>query len=170
MFTNKLTRISFIFGLYGSLATILYFLFLYLFGYDPLDKKLIFLKYFFLIFFIIAGIKIYKDKLNNNTLRLWEGLLCGLIINLTIALLSAIFVYLFLTFIDGEVLSRHIEELVKFAESQKQQMLSMMSEETFNKFISKQYATSVFVIALDDFGMYFIGIPFIIIIAVLLRK
>ena len=167
---NRLIITSLRFGLYGGLAIILYFLILYFYEYDPLDKKLFFFKYIVLVLCILAGIKIYRDKWNNNTLHLWEGLLCGLMINITIALFSAIFVYLFLTFIDGEMLGRHIDEVVQWAESNKHLKPETMSEDSFRELISRTKETTIFDIALDDFEMYFIGIFFIFITAVLLRK
>jgi len=138
-----------------------------------LDKKLFFLKYIILVLCILAGIKIYRDKWNNSTLHLWEGLLCGLLINITIALFSSIFVYLFLTYIDGEILGRHIDEIVRWAESNKHLKPDSMSEDSFKELISKTKGTTIFDIALDDFAMYFIypiGIFFTFITTVLLRK
>ncbi len=155
------------FFLYGILFLLLYFL-----GHNPLVIGRPWDFGFFLIpVMIFFAIKDFKTNFNQGELRFWQGMTCGFLTYATIALGTAVFIYLFLTFADPAVLEGYIEDRIQLLQNSKEQFIEQLGEPLYHEQIAKMYQTSPLVVALDDFWKKLaIGLFLTILIAAILRK
>lgn len=155
------------FFLYGILFLVLYFL-----DYNPLVVGRPWDFGFFLIpVMIFFSIKDFKTNYNQGELRFWQGMTTGFITYATIALGTAIFIYLFLTLADPEILQGYIQDRVQLLENNKEQFIEQLGEPLYQEQLAKMHQTSAWVVALDDFWKKLaIGLFLTILIAAILRK
>ena len=155
------------FFLYGTLFLLLYYL-----DYNPLVIGRPWDFGFFLIpVMIFFSIKDYKANYNQGELRFWQGMTCGFITYATIGLSTAVFIYLFLTFADPDVLVGYIQDRIQLLENSKQQFIDQLGESLYHEQVAKMRDTSGLVVALDDFWKKLaIGLFLTILIAAIMRK
>jgi len=167
---NPLIAVPLKFGLIGGSLSILMFLITYWVGKNPLID----LKFFDLIIlpiFLFFTMKEYRDFRNRGFLQFWQGMTVGVLNYLIIALLSAFFIFLFLNFIDNQLVDLYISDRIEIIDLKKEEMISQMGEETYNKSRNDVLNTSAFILAFDDFlKKCLIGLTLTIPIAVILRR
>ncbi|GJM29982.1 MAG: hypothetical protein DHS20C17_26170 [Cyclobacteriaceae bacterium] len=153
--------------LYGAL-----FLLLYYTGHNPLVAGRPWDFGFLLIpVMIFFSLKDFKTNYNQGELRFWQGMTCGFITYLVIAVGTALFIYLFLTFADPAVLDGYIDDRIQLIESSKAQFVDQLGEELYHEQLAKMSQTSAWVVALDDFWKKVaIGLFLTILIAAVMRK
>ena len=155
------------FFLYGILFLILYWL-----DYNPLVIGRPWDFGFFLIpVMIFFSIKDFKSNYNQGELRFWQGMTCGFITYATIALSTALFIYLFLSIADPGILEGYIQDRIQLLENSKEQFIEQLGEPLYHEQVAKMADTSALVVAVDDFWKKLaIGLFLTILIAAILRK
>ncbi len=90
------------YGLYLGIASIVFSLIIYYGGFIG-NKYFGYLGFIFTILFISLGLINYRDKINNGILTYSQGLGIGVLITLIGSVISSVFSYVFLTFIDPDI-------------------------------------------------------------------
>ncbi|MDN5200837.1 DUF4199 domain-containing protein [Fulvivirgaceae bacterium BMA10] len=160
------------YGAFGGVLSIALFLLLYYIHENPLIavKKLPF-AIILLPLFIFFSIKEFRDHKNNGTLHFWQGLAIGFINYTIIAILSSLFIGIFLTYFDPGLLKDFIDKSILLIEANKDQTIETFGQETYEQLLLDTKNTTVRVIALDDFWRkIFIGLITSFIISIILRK
>ena len=170
--THPIIAVPLKFGLVGAGIAILLFLLLYFLGKNPLIIYGNFDFSFLLIpVFIFFSIKEFRDYKNNRELLFWQGMSVGFINYFVIALVSALFIYIFLSFVDLELVSGYVADRMQIMNEMKGEMVKQMGEDVFTRTYAELGNTTAYVIALDDFlKKIVIGLFLTIIISVLLRR
>jgi hypothetical protein len=95
----------------------------------------------------------------------------GVINYLTIAFVSAIFIFIMTVIIDPDMTTNYIISRIEVLNENKQTLVDTMDEKTFQDAMAGVKETTGFDLALDDFlKKSIIGLFLTIIIAVILRK
>lgn len=103
-------EVALISGILTGLGSFLFLLLLYVLGLNPFGQyKLIYLPIY--AFGIVGGLKYFMDYRNGGYLNGGRSVLMTLIINFSAALVYATFIYIFLAYIDQNVLILHKQEL-----------------------------------------------------------
>jgi hypothetical protein len=155
----------FTYGLYFGIASILFSLITFYGGLMG-NKVFSLLGYVLYPVFIFLGIKYYKDKENGGFLKYGTGLGVGVLTSVVSGVVSALFTYVFFTFIDP---AKHTELIAIVQEKQLQGGVSEAQLEQMGGIMSKMMSPlmmSVFVII----GTLFWGFIFSLIIAAILKK
>ncbi len=139
-------------------------------GKNPLiDIK--FFDFIILPIFLFFAMKDFRDYRNNGILHFWQGMTIGVLSYLTLAVFSAIFIVLFLNFIDVELVDLYITDRIEIIDLKKEEMINQMGEETYNRSRIDVLNTSSSILSLDDFlKKCLIGLTLTIPIAVILRR
>jgi len=153
--------------LYGVLFLILYFM-----DYNPLVAgRPLDVGFLLIPVMIFFSIKDFKKNHNRGELRFWQGMTCGFVSYFGIALGTALFIYLFLTFGDPDVLAGYITDRVQLIQNSKQQITEQLGEAIYHEQLAKMEHTSAWVVAVDDFWKKLvIGLFLTILTAALMRK
>jgi len=148
----------------------LLFLIFYFLDLDPLvNIKIIDL--FLLAIFIFFALKEFRDRYNDRHLHFWQGMTGGMISYLSLAILSALFIFIMTVIIDPELTTKYIESRIALLMENRQTLVDQMDEDTFVRAIEGVRETTGIDLALDDFlKKSIIGLFLTIIIAVILRK
>lgn len=167
---NKLVAVSLKYGLIGGLMVILLIIIFYFLDLNPLINIKV-TDVLILSVFIFFTLKEFRDRYNNRQLHFWQGMTGGVINYLTIALISAGFIFVLTVIIDPEVTTKYIETRIEILNENKQTLVETMDEETYLNALSGVKETTGFDLALDDFlKKSIIGFFLTTIIAVILRK
>lgn len=94
---NKYLNSAYPFGIAGGGLCILAFLVMYYLGAEPISMNLVF-GYIITPLFVFLGLKNFRDKQNSGNLYFSQGMTVGFFIYITMALVSALFVFVFLQF------------------------------------------------------------------------
>ncbi len=172
MLKNPLYKTPIKFGIIGGLMAIGLFVFLYLIGQNPvLTNKKIPFGLILLPLFIFFSIKEFRDFHNQKQLRFWQGLVIGVINYLLIAIISAIFIWVFTTYVDKSLIDEMIEFGLKHLEKGKEGFIEIYGEAYYNQTVHTAKNTTAYQIALDDFVIkVLIGTLSTFIISIILRK
>lgn len=169
---NPIFKVSFKFGIIGSLFTILLFLILYYFGQHPLLIPAI-LDFRIILFPIILvfSIRAFKEQYNNGILHFWQGMSVGLTCIVFISLSMLLFILLFGEMIEKSFLSEYIQQSIQNINEVKENLVESIGEEVLQKSLEILPTTTIFDLALD----YFLkslpyGIFLTIIISLILRR
>ena len=112
-----------------------------------------------------------RDYHNQGILRLWQGLLGGLIIYLTIALISAIFIWAFIRYYNDAILTDYINFNILNIEDKRAALVETYDEATYQDLLQNIRETTAYHIALDEFiRKLLIGFISTFIISIVLRK
>ncbi len=172
LFTKPLSKIAIKYGVIGGLISILLLLVLYYTGKNPfLYTRKIPFGIVLIPLFLFFAIKEYRDFKNNHTLHFWQGLLLGFVCYLIIALISAGFTRIFLSY-HPEMLQEIMEVGIQAIEDNKEETIKNLGEATYKELLNNVSTnTTAYVIALEDFILkMFLGFFVTIIISLVLRK
>lgn len=153
------------YGLYFGIASIVFSLITFYAGLMG-NQGFSLIGYVLYPVFIFLGIKYYKEKENGGFLKYGKGLGIGVLISAVGGVVSALFIYVFFTFIDP---AKHTEMIAIVQEKQLQGGISEAQLEQMGGMMSKMMSPimmSVFVIV----GALFWGLVFSLIIAAILKK
>jgi hypothetical protein len=150
MLKHNYIKISLIAGLICSLLILLYFFIFYFLDKSPLLQMS---TYDLLIVLLCIGLAmgIYRDKWNAGKLTFREALIIGLVTNLAGTFLSTVAIYIFIAFIDTQVLSRHIADLNDVLLESKQQLNESFGRDTYVNTLKSISATTSLDVAIDIF-------------------
>jgi Protein of unknown function (DUF4199) len=163
---NAIYKHSLVFGISIALVSFGFFLMLYWLGYTPLgNKKLPDIG--FNIILTAGAIWMYKRK-NNGYIHTWEAISIGYLSNLIAIFISAILIFLFLKFIDQNVLNQYIKEMVLLIEKSKEEHIKTFNEASYNSLLAKIKLTTMSDIFWDEIvkKSIFLVIPIFIMSAV----
>lgn len=169
---NPLIAVPVKYGLVGGILSILVFVIIYLLGNNPL---IIFGKFDFsfllLPIFIAFSLKDFRDYWNDKSMQFWQGMTIGFINYSVIAIISAIFILLFLSFVDPNLLTEYISNRSLLIIEMKDEMIKTMGQNVYETTYQEVQETTAYVLALDDFlKKIFIGLFLTIILCVIFRK
>lgn len=150
MLIKRYTKIYLIAGITGALLVLLYFFTFYWLGKNPLLRMS---TYDMAIIFICMAVAMgyYRDKWNAGKMHFWEAVIIGFFTNLIASLLSALFIYLFIAFIEPDLITRHIADLQNILQQTRQQVEESFGKEAYTNTLDRLAATTPENIALDLF-------------------
>lgn len=171
-FKNPLIRVPLKYGLVGGALSIFLFVLLYLLGKNPLIVYRGFdFSFLLLPIFIAFSMKEFRDRWNGKTLKFGEGMTVGFINYMTIAIVSALFTYIFLSVIDPDLLTGYIVDRSSMLMEMKSEMVDNLGEKVFEQTLGNIRESTAYIIALDDFlKKIIIGLFLTIIISVIFKK
>ena len=170
--SNPLIAVPVKYGFVGGMLSILVFVLVYQLDRNPLTVYGNF-DFSFLLFpiFIAFSLKDFRDNWNDKSMKFWQGMTIGFINYSAIAIISAIFIFLFLTFIDHTLLTEYISDRSLLIVEMKDEMIKTMGQAVYETTYREVQETTAYVIALDDFlKKVFIGLFLTIILSVIFRK
>ncbi len=129
MLKKSIIRVPVKYGFFGSLLSIVVFLLLYFIDRSPLLHNRV-PNLIILTLFIYFSIKEYKVYYNLRTLRFWEGMTVGFFTYMMIALISLIFIWVFLKWLDPILLQEYILDRVNYLEQNKESIMENLNEES----------------------------------------
>ncbi len=170
MIKNPLVATPLKFGLLGGSMTILMFMITYWMDKHPLiDMK--FFDFIIIPIFIFFSLKEFRDFQNGGILHFWQGMTLGVINYLLVAVISALFILVFLNLIDPILIDSYINDRLGIIDLKKEDLISQMGEETYQKSREDTLNITAGILALDDFlKKCLIGLTLTIPMSVLLRR
>lgn len=172
MLKNPILKTGAKFGIIGGFLAAILFIILYVLDQNPLltTKKIPF-GIILLPLLVFFSIKEFRDYFNGGELRFWQGLVTGFVNYLIIALISSVFIFVFLSYYDQELLQELINFNILNFERNKAGFIETFDEDTYEKVLADIRKTTVYHIALDDFARkMLIGFIATFIISIFLRK
>lgn len=167
---NPLLAVPVKYALVGSTLSILLFYVMLFFDKDPLITN----KYFdviLLLIFIFFSIKEYKKYYNNGILHFWQGMTVGFLTYSCIAIVFALFIWVYLAYISPDLLQDYITDRTNLILSSKENFIVQFGEETYRKMLADMKLVSAGNVALDDFIKKLITGFFITsVIAIVMRR
>ncbi len=164
---NRIIKFGLIFGLITGILCFAFFMVLYAGNDDPLSNRRPDLGINILMIFL--AIWLYKQR-NGGILHFYEGFSIGFLTNITGALLSGLFIFLFLKFVDPKPFDALISNGIKFLYDQKEAVNKFLSEENFNLQIKSLREAKPYQIILDDLLFKQFAIVAITLISMALRR
>ncbi|MCV9387559.1 DUF4199 domain-containing protein [Reichenbachiella ulvae] len=167
---RDLLKISARYGLIGSALIIIMFLVFYFSDENPLQELQMF-DLFIIPIFVFFGVKEFRDRYNGELLKYWEGMTTGTIIALLIAGITALFLYLFVGWIDTSLLPEHIEILLGNLEETRDKIVEEMGADSYIESYEKVKGTTLRDIVIDSFAKkIIIGFLITSVVAVVLKR
>jgi len=169
-FKNQLIRTGVLYGAIGGAIVIVLMLGLYFMGRNPLiDIRIV--DVVVLSVFLVFSMREFRDKFNNGALHYWQGVSIGMVTYIVTALISAIFILVFVEFIKPDILQEYVTNRLELLDLNKQQLIDTINADAYEKAVEGVKKTKASDLALDDLlKKSFIGLFLTIIIAVILRK
>lgn len=125
-----MVKVSVKFGLLGAAVNIVIFLVYFFLGYNPL-LEMGALDIFILPVFLFFGVKEYRDVVNGRLLDFWQGMTVGFIIYSFIAVIFAMFIWLFLE-IDTALVEEYISDRLHKTHESKEMIIDKMGQGAFD--------------------------------------
>ncbi|MFT7031699.1 MAG: hypothetical protein ACJA2S_000194 [Cyclobacteriaceae bacterium] len=169
-FDNPLFKVPAKFGVFGAAMIIIMFFIFHFSGSNPLTE-MGFVDFFIIPIFLFFGIKEFKDSYNQKLLEYWEGMTAGFVVYITIAILTSLFIFLFINLSESDIVDHYIVNKLEILEDKKDGIIEEMGEETYLRSKEGITSISIFDITLDNFlKKTFIGLLLTIMIAVIMRR
>ena len=169
---NPIYSISIRYGGIAAILSIILFLILFYSGQNPLLIPP-FLDFRILLFpiFLVYSIRDYKENYNGGFLHFWQGFSIGMLVILIIAIIMALFILIFGSWIEPDFVSNFIKTSIDQIKSAKENISSAIGEKELTTVLEILPSTTLFDLALD----YFLkslpyGLFLTIIISLILRK
>lgn len=169
---SPLVRLAGKYGLISAAALILGLVIIYYAGKHPLLINIVFdLRILIFALFIFIGIREYKQDYNSGMLHFWQGLSIGLILYISAALITSLFIWIFAGWLDVDFLSSFITTSMETLEINKQVIIESLGERNFNAAMEGLPTTTAGNLAFDYFLKSMpIGFILTIVISMLLRR
>jgi hypothetical protein len=166
---NRYLESTYRFGLIGGLFCVFAFLMFNWLGYDPTNFSMLF-GYVLIPIFVFLGIRYFKKDVNNGELSFAHGMSIGFLIYTMIAFISGLGIWIVLL-IDISLFEAIKILKLEVLNTNKELIISQLSEESFEITLQKIMAMKPIDIALNDFIWKILpGLFFTIIISIILRK
>lgn len=150
------------YGLVGGMMFIILFVMLYFLKENPLSSYAF--DSIIIALFVFICLKEVRDYRQRGSLSFTQGMSAGFITYLTIALLSAVFIYIFLKFIDPTVLERHIPENLSILTDDPKKWTEKFGDQTYQEALEGVKNQTIVDVAISDFirkvgvGLFLTGI------------
>lgn len=169
---NPIYSVSIKYGSIAAVLSIVLFLILYYSGRNPLLIPA-FLDFRILLFpiFLVFSMRDFKENWNGGFLHFWQGFSIGILVIGLIALLMALFILIFGSWIEPDFVSNFIQSSIEQIESAREKITTAIGEEELTKVLEILPSTTLYDLALD----YFLkslpyGLFLTIIISLILRR
>lgn len=167
---RDLLKISARYGLIGSALIVIMFLVFYFSDENPLQELQMF-DLFIIPIFVFFGVKEFRDRYNGELLQYWEGMTTGTIISLLIASITALFLYIFMAWIDSGLLPEHIQLMLNGLEETRDKIVEEMGADSYIESYDKVKVTTIQDIIVDSFAKkIIIGFLITSVVAVVLKR
>jgi hypothetical protein len=167
---RDLFKISIRYGLIGAALIMIMFLVFYFSDENPLQELQMF-DLFIIPIFVFFGVKEFRDRYNGELLQYWEGMTTGTIISLLIASITALFLYVFMAWVDTSMLSEHVQLMLNGLEETRDKIVEEMGAESYIESYEKVKDTSMRDIVVDSFAKkIIIGFLITSVVAVVLKR
>ena len=167
---KHIATVPFKYGLAGGGFSILLFLVLWLADINPLATNRIY-DFILIPLFVFFSVKEYRDYRNRGVLHFWEGIVTGTLTFACLALVSGLFIWLFLEFAPTSLLQDYIDARMGMIHDNKEALVDKLGEPAVAKSLDELPHTSPLKLGMDDFlKKVFIGMFFTAVIALVLRK
>ena len=167
---KDLAKLSLRYGAIGVLLIIIMFLVFYYSGQNPLDELQMF-DLFIIPVFIFFGIKEFRDRFNGRFLKFWQGMTAGFITYTSYALGSALFIWLFIEWIDPSLVSAYVEGSLKTLEETRTTIVEEMGAEAYISTYDDVKDTSQNDLILDSiFKKMIVGFMITSVVSVVLKR
>lgn len=162
-----LLKYTLIYGSLAALSCILFFLGLYYTNPNPLANRRPDIG--FNIMFIIVSLYYFK-KNRGGYMQFYEGFSVGFLVNIFAALLTGLFLYIFIEFIDYQPFQTWIDEGKKMLISQKETFIKIMNKETFQRQLEGLDKAKTYQLILDDLMFKQFSIVAISLLSIVMRR
>lgn len=147
---NKLLlRVPVKYGAFASLLAITVLLGLYFMDESPFTSNDI-PDFIIIGLFVYFAIREFRDYYNGGNLQFWEGMTVGFFCYVTLAVLTALFIGLLFPLIDADILQQYVQNRTNLLVNNKEQVISQLNEEAYNKALKEIKETSLLDLSLDD--------------------
>ncbi|AHM62544.1 hypothetical protein D770_21475 [Flammeovirgaceae bacterium 311] len=158
------------YGITGGVLAIVFFLVMWLLKENPLGMLRLF-DFVILPVFIFFTLKEFRDYRQGGKLTYSQGMTVSFVCYTSLALISALFIFIFLTYADTGLLLRHQQENLAVLTDDSQRWIDELGQQTYDKAIEEVKRTSALDLALDDLiKKIFIGLFLTGIITLFLKK
>jgi hypothetical protein len=151
------------YGAAGGVIAIGLFLALWLMNENPLDSLRMF-DFILIPLFVFFTLKEVRDYHYQGRLLYWQGMTAGFVCYISLAAVSAIFIYIFLSFADTALLIRHQQENLAVLMDDPQKWIEQVGQQAYTKALEEIKELTALDLALDDFlkkvliGLFITGI------------
>lgn len=158
------------FGVFGALIIITMFFVFFFSDANPLIEIRMF-DFFILPIFIFSAIKEFRDGYNGLYMEFWEGMTVGFVTYITLAIVTSLFVFIFLSTEDGTIFNTYIDDRIEILESRKDGIVEEMGVSTYEESHKDITGTTIWDLTLDNFiKKTLVGLMLTIMISVLMRR
>lgn len=169
-FKNPYLLVPSKYGGVGGMLSILLFLILMWLGENPLISGSMF-GFFFIPIFVFFSIKEFKTYYNAGYLHFWQGMSIGFFCYMLLALLYALFVWVYLQSFDPEMLQAYVADRVALVMDTKSNLTAQLGEAVYEKTLADLQQVSAFDMALDSFlRKIFVGFFVTTLVSVVMRR
>ena len=160
---NPLITTGLKYGLAGGGVAIVLFLALWGLKVNPLDALRLF-DFVMIPLFLFFALKELRDYRLGGKMLFWQGMTASFFCYTTLALISALFIFIFLTYADTALLVRHQQENLVVLTEDPQKWIGEVGQQAYDKALEEIRKLTVLDLALDDFlkkvliGLFFTGI------------
>lgn len=167
---NPLISVPLKFGSIGAVLVITMFLVFYFSSANPLIEMGMF-DFFILPIFLFLCIKEYRDTYNGKKLEFWQGMTVGFFNYITMALITSLFILIFVGVINPDVLDTYVTSRIEILESGKASIVEKMGEQSYLDSLSEVKTISLSDVVLDNFiKKAMIGLLLNIMISVIMKR
>jgi hypothetical protein len=160
---------AYLFGLAAGVLCIVAFLLMFYMGNEPVSMVLIF-GYIISPLFIFLGIKHFREVYNQGNLYFGQGMTVGFFVYSIMAMVSAVFIFLFLNF-NPETFETFRAMNLALLDEKKEVLIAQLSQESFDDTYESITGMTKFDVASNDFlRKIFPGLFFTIIISIILKR
>lgn len=153
------------YGIAGGCISIGLFIVLWLLNENPLDSfRLLIFDCVLMLIFVFFALKEVRDYHYKGRLQYWQGMTAGFVCYASLAAVSAIFIYIFLSFADTDLLIRHQQENLAVLMEDPQKWIGQVGQQSYTNAIEEVRNMTALDLALDDFlkkvliGLFITGI------------
>lgn len=170
MDNKPLVKVPLKYGIAGGVISIILFLTLYFSDGNPLTSIRVF-DFILLPIFIFFSIKEVRDYHWGGKIAYWQGMTAGLFCYMVIALISGLFIWVFLEKIDPAVFVQHKQENIAILTGDQQNWVEQLGSEGYEQALEDVSAMTPFSLAADDFiKKLLIGFFMTSLIAIFLKR
>lgn len=158
------------FGLLGAVFYMVYFIAVYLSDMNPVAEP----KYMLAVLLapvIVVSVYFFKKKMNNSSLRFWQGLVLGGLVTLIVTASAAVFTWLFLELNDPKPLAELVAAQKAMLQTQKPELLKSLGNEMYEALLKNMDMITPLRLVWSDFLKSSVAGFFItLVVAIALRK
>ena len=168
--SNPLIRIPAKYGAIGATLVIILFYVLHFTDGNPLTDMNMF-DFFILPIFLFFGMKEYRDIYNNKQLEFWQGMSTGFVVYVTLALITTLSLFLFLSVAAEQVFVDYVINAVAEVTNNRDNTIERMGEEAYLEALSKTESTTKLDLVFDYLlKKLIVGLMLTIMISVIMRR